>query len=77
MLVAGSDDTTSGYDDTPGDEKGVAAMFKLMTGVDRYLLTFQNAVRTSLLRTLPHECVSCFGVCGFSRVLCALEDECG
>ena len=37
FLVVGSKDTTSGY------EKGVGAMFEQMTGVDRYLLTYENA----------------------------------
>jgi predicted dienelactone hydrolase len=55
MLVAGSNDTTSGYDDSPGDEKGVAEMFAKMVGVERYLLSFANAVR----RLLPSFVVSC------------------
>lgn len=46
MLVAGSNDMTSGYNDTPGKETGVPAMFVKMKGVERYLLTFANAVRT-------------------------------
>ena len=54
MLVAGSSDTTSGYDDRPGHEKGVAAMFVKMTGVERYLLTFANAVRTLPPHSLFH-----------------------
>ena len=37
LLVAGSVDTTSGY------EHGVAAMFEKMVNVERYFLTFENA----------------------------------
>ena len=52
MLIAGSNDTTSGYGDNPGGEKGVAAMCVKMTGVERYLLTYANAVRIPTLSTV-------------------------